>query len=526
MKNHITFRITAYTEAAGKYNEEAPNKGNEDNFFVDDNLADKIPQSFHTDKEIVLSDCGMLMAVADGMGGMNAGEVASEIAVNTVKEYFSPGKITPELAATHESRKRFIEDVIVEADKRIKADAKNNSEHEGMGSTIIVAWLSGDELTVSWCGDSRAYRFNAQNGLQPLSEDHSYVQELVNQGIITYDQAFDHPQGNIITRSLGDPSKKAKPETRLFKVYNSDIIMLCSDGLSGVLRDEEIETIIRNNCSTMQECREALWDAAEKAGWYDNVTTILCEILNGASETPEEFFNKEPEMVKQEKTYWNKTVNIRTSRKSLLAIIAVVFSLLVLGAVYLVWNNIRETPPPEDTDEIVQTNNKPTLEERKIDLTKRLKEIQDFLEIKAIVDDINLADSAKLDEIERNIQILEEKKKCIISIEKTDSINKKINEIIEVKASPAQTTIDPETGTEDIGPTHSENDLTPIKKEYKEVEYRVEKSEGFDSANRNIKKENPEYEIVSIKRNNEVINESSPLYPGDILVFSLKLIEK
>ena len=276
----ITFKIAAYTSAAGKYDELAPNKGNEDNFFVKDNLIDDDSQGFHTDEKKKLSDCGLLMVVTDGMGGMNAGEVASEIAINTVKEYFASEKITSQLASTHESRKRYMEQVIIESDARIKKDAQQSTEHEGMGSTIILAWIVGNELSISWCGDSRAYRFNPENGLEQLSKDHSYVQELVDKGIISEESAFDHPQGNIITRSLGDPDKKAKPDTALFHISQSDIIMLCSDGLSGVLRDKQIEEIISQHTSSMQDCREILFDEAEKADWYDNVTVVLCGIVD------------------------------------------------------------------------------------------------------------------------------------------------------------------------------------------------------------------------------------------------------
>ncbi len=295
----IRFRMTAFSDAAGKYNPEAVREGNEDNWYVDDNLGDEAARNWLSDREVGLSGCGMLMVVADGMGGMNAGEVASEIAIETVGDYFAPGRITSEVAATHASRRKYMEEVIAEADARIKKDAAHNSAHEGMGSTIIMAWLVGDELSVSWCGDSRAYRFNPRIGIEMLSEDHSYVQDLVRAGTLSYEDTFGHPQGNIITRSLGDPMKKAQPETRCFKVYNSDIILLCSDGLSGVLFDREarrqtgelispenLEDIIRANRSSLQGCREALMDAAERNDWYDNVTVILCEILGGADEVP------------------------------------------------------------------------------------------------------------------------------------------------------------------------------------------------------------------------------------------------
>ncbi len=231
MKSKIQFKLAAYSDAAGKYNPQAYNNGNEDCFYVDDNLSDNQSNHFVPDQIINLSDCGMLMAVADGMGGMNAGEVASAIAIKTVEDFFAPGKVAPSMAADKKQRQQYLETLIVEADKRIKDDEIANPEHSNMGSTIILAWMVGTEITISWCGDSRAYRFNPKTGIEPLSEDHSYVQDLVRKGILTYRDTFGHPQGNIVTRSLGDPSGPARPETRHFNVFQDDIILLCSDGL-------------------------------------------------------------------------------------------------------------------------------------------------------------------------------------------------------------------------------------------------------------------------------------------------------
>lgn len=356
MKRQLIFRMTAYTDAAGKFNPDAPNCGNEDNFFAAENLGENTGQSFSTDKEVELSECGMLMAIADGMGGMNAGEVASEIAIGTVKEFFAPGRVTPKDAKTYQARKAFLESIVREADRRIKKDSRENPEHEGMGSTIILAWLAGDELTVCWCGDSRAYRFNPAYGLQPLSKDHSYVQELADRGVITYEQTFDHPQGNIVTRSLGDPNKDAKPDTMNYNVNKSDIILLCSDGLSGVLRDADMQDIIAANRTSMQACREALWAAAEKAEWYDNVTTILCEILDGVpevtpaeaqamprlvmdrsgdSKTPDEESAADIASTAEGKGFFRKTIKMKMG--VLVGIVAVLAALVTATAVALLY---------------------------------------------------------------------------------------------------------------------------------------------------------------------------------------------
>lgn len=347
MAERITFRMAAWTDAAGKYDPNAPLEGNEDNYYVDDDLGDNTPSHWVADEDILLSDCGMLMAVADGMGGMNAGEIASQIAHDTVAEFFAPGKITPLLAANHESRSRYLEEVVRETDHRIKEDARSNSEHEGMGSTLIMAWIVNGELTLTWIGDSRAYRFNPATGIEPLSRDHSYVQELADKGIITYEQTFEHPQGNIVTRSLGDTTQKAKPESHLFEVCDNDIILLCSDGLSGVLRDKKtydengllypgdnLEDIIATHQDSLRRCREALWIAAEKADWYDNVTAILCKICSGAGAClATDKIRENIDSIKTKEKPLNKTfdgLTIRVSRKKIV-LASVLCSFLICG---------------------------------------------------------------------------------------------------------------------------------------------------------------------------------------------------
>ena len=271
--NKLTFRMAARCEAAGRPN-------NEDNFLIDDNLADS-QWGFTADSAITLGNKGALLVVCDGMGGMNAGEVASAIAVATIKEWFAADRLTDRILESSSSIQRYIVDAIQAADAAIKQDSASNPEHEGMGSTIVLAWLLGQKVYVGWCGDSRAYRYNTSAGLVRLSHDHSYVQELVDAGKLTEELAFDHPNNNIITRSLGDPRGKAQPDTKEYDLANEDVILLCSDGLCGCLRDNEIEEVIRNNRTSMQALRDALWQADEAAGWHDNVTIALAQVLSG-----------------------------------------------------------------------------------------------------------------------------------------------------------------------------------------------------------------------------------------------------
>ena len=279
----IKYRLAACSDPAGKETDVAPLFGNEDNMLI---LPDLKPEAFAPDEVMDLGPRGTLLMVADGMGGMNAGEVASQIAVSTVQALFSSEEAAAVDASSYSARELFLEKAVVAADAAIKAKAAAEPECAGMGSTIIMIWLCGGEATVTWCGDSRAYLYRPSIGLRQVSKDHSYVQSLVDAGKITPDEAFAHPYGNVITRSLGDPSKEAQADSRTFPVYQGDILMLCSDGLSGVLRDSVMQDIIAESKDTLTGCREALWAAAKEAEWYDNVTAVLCEIIESDAEAP------------------------------------------------------------------------------------------------------------------------------------------------------------------------------------------------------------------------------------------------
>ena len=344
------FRLAARTDAAGKYNPNAPLEGNEDNMFVDCFLDDNKQGVFMGDVIVDLSERGCLMVVADGMGGMNAGEVASDIAIKTVEKYFAPGKLDEKVFKDSKSRISYMEEVVVAADAAIKADSTSNPEHEGMGSTIIMAWLCDNEICLTWCGDSRAYLFRPGQGFWQVSKDHSYVQGLVDEGKITEVEAFDHPYGNIITRSLGDPDKKARPESRSFKVYQDDIFMLCSDGLSGVVRDrktyrdgqrldtDNLEDIIAENRESMAECRDRLFEAAQRNDWYDNVTAILCEIVQGEPAPKGNKGNEPiPNTTSSEGFYGsNNAPNFKRKRPKILWLVILI---ILLGAVgFLTWS--------------------------------------------------------------------------------------------------------------------------------------------------------------------------------------------
>lgn len=277
--SNIKFKIAAKTDVG------RVRTNNEDNLLAACDLT-TAPMKWVNDEECTLGIKGALLVVADGMGGMNAGEVASEIAIETIREFFSPENITNEVLESDVCIEAFMKKAIVEADKRIKASAKANPQQKGMGTTAVIGWLLEDKLYVAWCGDSRAYIYNRKNGLRQITKDHSYVQELVDKGTISHDDAFDYPDSNIITRCLCDGGPKARPDTLSspITVCNNDIILLCTDGLCGMIRDHEIETILIENESNISTCCDELINAACEASGQDNITVDLCKIISGCNE--------------------------------------------------------------------------------------------------------------------------------------------------------------------------------------------------------------------------------------------------
>ncbi len=252
---------------------------NEDNFLVSTDLSTGkwiLPQD--NQHLFPLEQKGAMLIVADGMGGLDAGEVASKIAVDTVKEFFMPERITDETVQDESHIRAYLCEAIVEADRRIKTQSREAYNGKSIGTTIVVAWLLDSYANIAWCGDSRAYRFDAVSGLQQVTKDHSYVQELIDSGRLLPEYAFDHPDNNIITRSLGNPQKKAEPDFVRIVLHEGETLLFCTDGLNAMLRDEEIESLMQKTASRTDTCLKALLNQTLEAGGYDNVTILLCQI--------------------------------------------------------------------------------------------------------------------------------------------------------------------------------------------------------------------------------------------------------
>lgn len=249
---------------------------NEDNFIVCPDLEKGEWLLSQSDEYHDLGKYGALLVVADGMGGANAGEVASEIAVETIKTLCSPEELE-KLVFDDNSIPTFLEDAIQKANANILTRSEQDSATSGMGTTIVMSWIYKNVAYITWCGDSRCYVYNSNLGLQRLSKDHSYVQELVDKGELDAEAAFDHPYSNVITKCLDGGKKHAVPESRKYELKDGDILLLCTDGLSGLCRDEEIIKILSEN-EDLQTCKNTLINAALSNGGHDNVTVAMAGI--------------------------------------------------------------------------------------------------------------------------------------------------------------------------------------------------------------------------------------------------------
>ncbi len=203
-----------------------------------------------------------LFVVADGMGGAQAGEVASQIAIQAFEQGLDGAGSSEEQLAQR----------IQEANRQIHERSRTESGREGMGTTLTAALLDDAGLAIGHVGDSRAYLFR-DGELSRLTRDHSLVDELVRRGELTEAEAAEHPQRSIITRALG-PEPEVTPDTSTYPVRAGDVLLLCSDGLTSMI-SEETMTEVLGGATSLDEAARALIEKANAAGGRDNITVIL-----------------------------------------------------------------------------------------------------------------------------------------------------------------------------------------------------------------------------------------------------------
>jgi PPM family protein phosphatase len=206
-----------------------------------------------------------VFAVADGMGGAQAGEVASRLAIETFDD-LDEADMPPEAK---------LEAIAKEANRRIYEMAQSDEKRAGMGCTFTAALVRDTEVTIGHVGDSRAYRVR-DGELEQLTHDHSLVEELVRQGKLTQAEAEVHPQRSIITRALG-PEPDVQVDKLTFPAQAGDVYLLCSDGLTGMVPDELIGELVRTSDS-LEQAASRLIEAANENGGRDNITVVLFRV--------------------------------------------------------------------------------------------------------------------------------------------------------------------------------------------------------------------------------------------------------
>ena len=209
-----------------------------------------------------------LFAVADGMGGHAAGEVASEIAVNVLAEL-----------APKDLDGAALEHAVEEANHEIIRAARDGRGREGMGTTLTACMLENERLVIAQVGDSRAYLLH-HGKLQQLTRDHSLMADMIEAGQLTPEEARHHPQRSVITRALGSDSN-TRPDMYEINVETGDRLLVCSDGLSSMIEDEQIEAVMRR-VPDPQRCASQLVNEAIAAGGHDNVTVIVSNVTGFA----------------------------------------------------------------------------------------------------------------------------------------------------------------------------------------------------------------------------------------------------
>lgn len=203
--------------------------------------------------------------VADGLGGHNAGELASALCMDILREYFNISN------KFYEEMKKEVKGIIEYANKRILDFANENKEAAGMGTTLTLCIYHEGECFIVHIGDSRCYKIN-KDEIKQITVDHSLVSHMVASGEITKEEAEHHPNRNIITNALGT-QEEFFIDTYVEKLKKGDIILICSDGLSEHVENEEIKEIVNSN--DLDTAKHLLIDRANENGGSDNITVVL-----------------------------------------------------------------------------------------------------------------------------------------------------------------------------------------------------------------------------------------------------------
>ena len=235
-------------------------------------------------EDSVATDDGVQLAVlADGMGGYNAGEVASNMATSFIRSELGRWLREASTQASDAEVRRAMDICVDNANRAIYNAANSNPQYAGMGTTLVVAVFRDNQVLLGHVGDSRCYRLR-EGRLQQITRDHSLLQEQIDAGLITPEQAAFSANKNLVTRAVG-VEDTVLLETHQHDIMVGDIFLLCSDGLSDMLDDESIAQVLLAHDS-LESSAQALIDAANDAGGKDNISVILGRASGGSSAPP------------------------------------------------------------------------------------------------------------------------------------------------------------------------------------------------------------------------------------------------
>lgn len=251
---------------------------NEDNFLVAD-LTRKSRSLMESDREQRVAERGTVLGVCDGMGGAAAGEVASQLAVDIIYEKLSAG----DAPTHHDDLARRLVNAVEEAGGRIFGEARADRSRRGMGTTATIAALLDNRLFVAQVGDSRAYVLRGDRFVQ-VSRDQSLVNQLIEAGQLTEEEAETFEHNNIILQALGT-AETVQVDLTFVDLRRGDVLLICSDGLSGMVRADEMREVLLNMREPFDACKE-LVDRANRAGGHDNITVIVA-VFDGALPEPQ-----------------------------------------------------------------------------------------------------------------------------------------------------------------------------------------------------------------------------------------------